>query len=48
MTMTTTKIDNDHEDKGDNKDDTTSTQRLPSEHLRTQMSELATKVSEIL
>ena len=34
--MTTTVVDSDHPDKGDEKDDVTSTQRLPSEDLRTQ------------
>ena len=39
-TTTTTKIDNDHEDKGDNKDDVDKTTTSPSEDLRTQNPEL--------
>ena len=41
--VTMTIIDNNHGDKGDKKEDLTSTQRLPSEHLRTKNSEFAPK-----
>ena len=44
MTMTTAIKNNGHEDEGDNRDDMTLTQRLPSEHLRTQNPESGPKL----
>ena len=46
MTMTTTIKGSGHEDKGD-KDDVTSTQRLPSENLRTKNPECGPKFHRI-